>query len=169
MHQESTHRAQQATAILVLAAIQLVHDADLIAALPLVGEFRRVVQDQDRPVRRGEAVTCRLEMPFEDLGLADPLVGEEAVSRLGVGPVLASQRNALAHGVAHPLQQRPQSLVQTRISEAAAGSLPIEPFAPTLVHRHRSPAIRCQTRNHGRFPPRNNTLHSAGRIQPKCG
>lgn len=79
----------QATAIFVLTAVQLVHDVDLIAALPLIGELRRIVQNQDWPILRGKALTYRAELPFQDLRLADPLVGEDAVSRLGVRPVLA--------------------------------------------------------------------------------
>jgi hypothetical protein len=42
----------------VLAAVHAVGDANRFGALALVGEFRRVLDDQDGTIGRGEAVAC---------------------------------------------------------------------------------------------------------------
>ena len=91
MHQKPAHRVHPETAGFVLAAVDPVGDADLLGPLPLVGKLRRVLEHQDRPTRRGKAALGRLKMTCQDLCLTDPLIGEEAISRLGVCPILAGQ------------------------------------------------------------------------------
>jgi len=43
-----------------------------------------------------EPIARRLEVASQDLGLADPIIGEEPIGRLGRRPVLAGHRQALA-------------------------------------------------------------------------
>src|SRR5712692_6850788 len=155
MHQKPAHRVHPETAGFVLAAVDPVGDADLLGPLQLVRKLRRVLEHQDRPLRRGKAAPGRLKITCQDLRLTDPLIGEEAIGRLGVCPILAGQRNARPHGAVHSLQQLAQSLVQTHVGKSAASKLAIKPCVGHSVHRHRSPAIRCQRRNHGRFLWRN--------------
>ena len=80
--------------LFVLAAVHAADDADRLGALALERELGGVLDHQDGAVRRGEAVARGLEMAGQDLCLADPLIGEEAISRLRVRPVLARERQA---------------------------------------------------------------------------
>lgn len=49
MFQESAYRAHRTATILVLTAVEGMHDADLIGSLSLIGELCCVLQDQDEP------------------------------------------------------------------------------------------------------------------------
>ena len=120
----------------VLAAVHPAGEADRVRALALVGELCRVVQNQDDAVARGTAAVRRLEMASEDLRFADPVIGEEAVGRLGVGPVLARQRKALLHRALHPFKQLAEALPQALVRKVASGQLVIQPGACSSVHGH---------------------------------
>lgn len=65
-------------------------------ACALIGEFRGVPDQQNRTVT--VIVTCARggEVAAENVGLLDTIVGEEAVGRLRVRPVLARERYAAA-------------------------------------------------------------------------
>src|SRR3954466_14785192 len=78
----------------VFTAVHAAGDANRLGALALKGELGGVLDNQDGAVRRGEAVARGLEMAGQDLRLADPIIGEEAVGRLRVRPVLACERQA---------------------------------------------------------------------------
>ena len=71
----------------------LVQNAQRLSRLALIGELCCVVQDQDRAIGRSRAVAGGPEMPCENWLLTNSPVGKKAVSRLGVGPILAGQRN----------------------------------------------------------------------------
>jgi hypothetical protein len=77
-----------------------------------------------------------LEMTTEDLRFADPVIREEAVGRLSVGPVLAGQRKALSHRTFHPFKQLAEALAQALIRKGASGQLVIQPGACSSVHGH---------------------------------
>ena len=147
----------------VLAAVDAIGDADRLGALALEGELGRVLEDQDRALGRGEALARRLEVAGEDLRLADPIIGEEAVGGLRVGPVLAHEGQAAADRAVHPLDQLAQALAQARIGEGASGELALPPRSCRRVHGapHRQ-VIRCQTRNHAQSQRRNRPSANVG-------
>jgi threonine aldolase len=55
--------------------------------------------------------------------LVDIVVGQESVGSLGVGPVLACERDRASDVAAEFLKQAAQSLAQSRVAEVAAGDL----------------------------------------------
>ena len=134
--------------------------ADRFGLLSLIAELRGVVQHEDRAIGHRHPIARRLKMTGQDVRLADPIVGEQAIGRLGIGPILADQRNALPHGAPDLRQQFAQPLVQTIIGKTTAGKLTINPRLNCSVHWYRSFAIRCQTRNHDRFLSCNNLCTS---------
>jgi hypothetical protein len=77
-------------------------------------------------------------MTDQDVGFTDPLVGEKAIGRLGVGPVLANQRTALPHIAPNLGQQFAQPLGQTLVRKTTAGKFVIKPSVGRSVHWHRS-------------------------------
>ena len=94
--------------------------ADRLGVVAGEAELGRVVQDEDRAGGRGEAGPGGREMPGEDDPLVDPGVAEEAVGRLGGGPVLAGRRQ----GAADPPSQVAEELAQAAPSAAGRGSSP---------------------------------------------
>jgi hypothetical protein len=127
MHEQAAHRVQAVATGFVLAAVDAVGDPDRLGTLTLEGELGGVLEDQDRALRRGKPLARRLEVAGQDLGLADALVGEEAVGGLGVGPVLAREGQAAADGAVHTLDQPGQALPQARVGEGAAGEFVLPP------------------------------------------
>jgi hypothetical protein len=151
--------------LFVLAAVHAAGDADRLGALALERELGGVLDDQNGAVRCGKAVVRGLEVAGQDLRLADSIMAEEAVGRLCVSPVLARERQACPDRARHALDEFAQALAQTLVHEDASGELILPPRVDRRVHEapHRQ-AIRCQTRNHARFRPRN-----ASASLPKCG
>jgi hypothetical protein len=151
MHQEAANRMRSQATRLVAAAVDAFGYADRFGFLSLITELRGVVQHEDRSIGRRHPVARCPEMTGQDVCLADPIVGEKATGRLGIGPILADQRNALPHGAPDLRQQFAQSFDQTVIGKTTAAKLTINPRLNCSIHRHRSFAIRCPTRNHDRF------------------
>jgi hypothetical protein len=118
----------------VLTAVHAASDADRLGALALERELGGVLDHQNGAVRRGEAVTCGLEMAGEDLRLADPIIGEEAVGCLCVRPVLACERQAGPDRARHTLDEFAQALAQTLVPEHASGELALPPGVDRRVH-----------------------------------
>src|SRR5260370_899965 len=155
MHQNAANRVRSQTPRLVPSAVYALRYPDRVRVLSLIGELGRVMEHKDGTIGGGRAAMRRLKVTGEDVRLADPVVGEKAIGRLGVGPILADQRNALPHGAPDLRHQLAEPLVQALVRKTAASKLAIKPCVSSSVHWHRSPAIRCQIRNHGRFLPRN--------------
>jgi len=95
VHQDAAQRVEPGTSILPSPGECLVHKADRLRSLPRVTEFRRIMQDENGAVRGGKALTSGLKMPIQNRHLTNPPVGKESIRRLGVRPVLASQRDCL--------------------------------------------------------------------------
>src|SRR5438874_1530765 len=74
----------------------------------------------------------------ENVRLADPVVGEKTICGLGISPVLAHQRDALAHGAPDLRHQFAEPLIQALVDKTAASKLAIKPCVVFPVHRHRS-------------------------------
>jgi hypothetical protein len=66
-------------------------------------------------------------MPRENLVFRNPPVGEKAIGRFGMGPILAHQRNALTHAVRELLEQLSETLVESSVSELAASQFLSDP------------------------------------------
>lgn len=94
MHQHSADRVMAPTAVLVLAAIDALGQANSARVRALVGEFRRVLNKEDQASTIIVTRSRGGEVTAEDVGLLHALVGEEAVGRLRVRPVLARERYA---------------------------------------------------------------------------
>lgn len=87
MHQEPVHRAHRATAVLILAIVERMHDADLLGPLPSISKLGRVLQNQDGTLCFGEAAARRLEARGKKFLLAGALLGKEAIGCLGASQV----------------------------------------------------------------------------------
>lgn len=68
-----------------------------------------------------------MKVTGENLLLADPIIRKETIGSLGVGPVLARQRNAGSHGALHALHKLAQPLAQTLVRKPTFGNLTIKP------------------------------------------
>src|SRR5258708_32679236 len=97
------------------------------------------MEHKNETIGGDRTVTRRLKVTGQNVRLADPVIGEKAIGGLGVGPILANQRNALRHGAPELRQQFSEPLVQTLVREAAASKLAIKPCARRPVHWHRAP------------------------------
>ena len=97
------------------------------------------MEHQDGTIGGDRAVTSRLKVTGQNIRLVDPIVGQKAIGRLGVGPVLADQRNALAHGAPDLRHQLAEPLAQALVGKTAASKLAINPRVGFPVHWHRSP------------------------------
>src|SRR3954453_8380310 len=94
-------------------------------------------------------------MAGQDLRLADPIIGEEAVGRLRVRPVLARKRQACPDRARHALDEFAQALAQTLIHEHASGELALPPRVDRRIHGAPHPQVTwCPTRNHAQSRPR---------------
>src|SRR3954464_4719807 len=134
VHEKATDRVHPEAAGFVLTAVHAAGDVDRLGALALERELGGVLDHQNGAVRRGEAVARGLEMAGEDLRLADPILGEEAASRLRFRPVLAGERQASPDRARHTLDEFAQALAQTLVHEHASGQLAPPPGVDRRVH-----------------------------------
>ncbi|MEY9278896.1 hypothetical protein ABIA03_000088 [Bradyrhizobium yuanmingense] len=173
MHQHSADRVMAPTAILVPAAVDALGQADSARVRALVGEFRGVLNEENWACTIIVTRACGGEVAAKDVGFLHALVGEEAVGRLRVRPVLARERYASAHAVTNLLQQLAKSLTKTGILESCLIDLALCPVfddafiaiilatfragRPTRRRSARthqgtsSSRFRCSTMNHKRF------------------
>jgi hypothetical protein len=84
---------------------------------------------------RSDAINVRLKMTGQNVRLANPLIGEKAIGSLGVGPILANQRDALPHGAPDLGQQlrNPEPLAKPRVAKLASGGFSINPTVGARV------------------------------------
>ena len=130
MHQDAADGVMAHASLGIPAGRRLAQHAESLCTVALPGEFGRVVQHQHGSVANGGNALARgAEMPSQDVSLADALVAEESIGRLGVGPVLADERDALAGGLGELSQQRSQPPGQANVLEDALVQLPINPAA----------------------------------------
>ena len=96
------------------------------------------MEHKNRAIGRNRALKGRLKMTGENVRLADPVVGEKTICGLGISPVLAHQRDALADGAPDLRHQFAEPLIQALVDKTAASKLAIKPCVVFPVHRHRS-------------------------------
>src|SRR6266480_387433 len=89
------------------------------------------MEHKNRTIRAGRTIMRRLKVTSQNVRLADPLVGEETIGRLGVGPILADQRNTLSHRAPDLRQQFAESVAKPRIPKFASGDFSINPALGT--------------------------------------
>ena len=138
VHQDAANRVRSHAPGLVPSAVDALGYPDRVRALSLVGELGRVVEHKDGTTGGDRAVTRRLKVTGQDVRLADSVVREKAIGRLGVGPILADQWNALAHGAPDLRHQFMKPLVQTLVGKTAASEFANNPRVGSPVHWHRS-------------------------------
>lgn len=128
VHEDAADSVHPLAASLVLVALgDLVRQADRLGVFAREGELGRVVQYEHRPFRRGKAITRRLKVPSQDFGFAHAVVVQEAVCRLGGGPVAARQGNRTANACRHLFHQRAKPLSKASVGELAPRQFLIDP------------------------------------------
>jgi hypothetical protein len=127
MHQDAANRVRSQATLLVPSAVYVLGYADRFGVLSLVREFGRVMQDQNDTIGTGDTITSRLKMTGQNVRLADPVIREKSIGSLGVGPILANQRNALPHGAPDLGQQFAESITKPRIPKFTSGGFSINP------------------------------------------
>nr|WP_247892731.1 hypothetical protein [Azospirillum baldaniorum] len=166
VHQQPTHGVHAEPALLALTTVDPDGLANLLRMLTLEGKLRGVLNDQDGAGGCGDPRACRIEVAGENIRVAHPLVGEEPVGRLGVGPVLAGQRNAVAHPPGHLIEQRAQASPQPLVGKVAAGEFILDPGVGSRGHQHLPSIVRCQQATDGRHsrwrPPSSAVLPDVG-------
>jgi hypothetical protein len=85
------------------------------------------MQDQNETIGGSNTITRRLKMTGQNVRLADPVIREKAIGGLGVGPILANQRNALPHGAPDLGQQFAESVAKPHVPKFASGGFSINP------------------------------------------
>src|ERR1700680_1090252 len=164
MHQDAADRMRSQPPRLVASTIYTFGDADRLRVLPRIGKLGRIMEHKHQAVSGGCAITSRLKMAGQNVRLADALIGEKAIGRLGVSPILTDQRNALPHGAPELRNQLPKSVAKPRIPKFASGDLSINPAIsfserlrsspPRSVPQHKAhehpprSRIRCSAMNH---------------------
>ena len=138
MHQDAADRVRSQATGLVPAAVDALGDPDRLCVLSLKAELGGVMEHKNRAIGRNRALKGRLKMTGENVRLADPVVGEKTICGLGISPVLAHQRDALAHGAPDLRHQFAEPLIQALVDKTAASKLAIKPCVVFPVHRHRS-------------------------------
>jgi hypothetical protein len=78
-------------------------------------------------------------MTPQDVSFADTAIGQEPISCLGIGPVLADERNALPHCAPDLPKQLAESRAKSGILEPGSGKFAIN---PALVIRDPPPIVR---------------------------
>ena len=148
VHQDAADRVRSQATGLVPAAVDALGDPDRLCVLSLKAELGGVMEHKNRAIGRNRALKGRLKMTGENVRLADPVVGEKTIRGLGISPVLAHQRDALAHGapdLRHQLRSRLFRRSSTKLQPAssrsnhASSSPSMAPLLPRMV----------QIRNHG--------------------
>ena len=86
------------------------------------------------------------------VALADPIVGQEAIRRFRVRPILAGQRNASANRLADLFEQVPEPPGEAQILELAASTLVVDPVE--RAGRDLSPRVSVRLRPYHDAPLR---------------
>ena len=127
VQQQAAQRVLAEAAVLLLAPGGGLGEADLLGRRAGEGEFRRVLEHQDRPVGGLHAQGGSLEVAGQYPVLAHLLVREEAIGGLGVRPVLKRRRQRLARSLSHCCQHRAQPPVQPGVAQATSRRLLLHP------------------------------------------
>jgi len=127
-----------------------------IDVLALEGKFRRVVQHEDRAVRRRNAITRCLEVTSQNFRFADATVVEKPIRAFRISPVLTRQGKAFPGLGGKSGKQRSESPSEPLILEFTRSEFAIEPSAclfrigksspPALANKFVRHAAPCGSR-----------------------
>ena len=101
--------------------------ADQMRRGALVGELRGVLDEKDGAFASIISRTRGGEVAAKNVALLDAVIGEKPIGRFRVRPVLACERNALAHAVTHLAQELTKSSTKTYVFESGFVDLALRP------------------------------------------
>src|SRR5580658_7314572 len=127
MHQDATDHVVLRALVETIPEGSSLYDADRLDILAVIVEFCRVVKDQNSGIGGRESIPRGLKMPCQNVPFADARVGEKTVRCFCVCPVLANQRNALPGALGELFEKFSKALVESDVSEFAAGEFAIDP------------------------------------------
>jgi hypothetical protein len=93
MHQDPAQGVMTQSAFLVAAAVDALGEPDGSGVAALMGEFRRVLQQQHGSAACIISLTCREEMPAKNVSLFDLRIRQKPIGGFGARPVLAGKRD----------------------------------------------------------------------------
>lgn len=144
MHQYSAYCMVPKPALLVTPTVDAFRKANLVRVAALICELRRILKQQDRPMRHSISCLHSCKMAGQYVAFLNLGVGKEPVCGLGVRPVLTGQRDRPAHSVAQAAQQIATSPSKPSVLEGRLIDLTERPMVtlhPDLVavSRHSAP------------------------------
>ena len=161
MHQDPAKRVMAVAAFLVLAAVDVLRDADKFRTSALIGKFRRVLQQQYSATGRFKACARRVEVPVSKYRLRAPaFTGEEPIGRFKCWPNPGTRAECSLRSRLPVLDQKlAKSFAKTRIPEHILVNFLIDPTGCTA----RSIIYFCRSKRsrQAQFRPRQS--HSAPR------
>jgi hypothetical protein len=93
-----------------------------------VGELRCIVKHQNWTiVRPSEAISRRSKVTCQNIGLTDPIIAEETIGSLRIGPVLACPRRSCTNATRQLLQQLSQSLAKAGVRKLTSHDFIVYP------------------------------------------
>jgi hypothetical protein len=95
--------------------------------ISFIGEFRRVVENQNLPAYLRSSIACCLKMTRQNGLLVDALIGKKTVGRLRIGPVLAHEGDGLPRGTGDLSKQLSKPLEEPYILKLASAELSVNP------------------------------------------
>jgi hypothetical protein len=95
--------------------------------IPLIGKFRRVVENQNLASYLRCSIARCLKMARQNGFFVDALIGKKAVSRLCIGPVLAHEGDGLPHSTSNLSKQLSEPLEEPRVLKLTPGELSVNP------------------------------------------
>ena len=126
--------------LFVAPVIDALGEANLVGITSLVGELRRVLQQQDRALAGVIPCASGGEVPAQDVGFLHFRVREEPVGGLRVRPNLARKWDGSSHSVTELLQQIGEPAAKPGVFESRLIGLLVTPMRRTIVpSRHLAP------------------------------
>ena len=119
MHEDTANGVMAKSAPLVETAVDALCEADQMWRGTLIGKLRGVLNEKYGPFRSIIARACGREVPAENIAFINAVIGEKPIGRLRVRPVLACERNSLAHAITHLPQELPKSSTKTGVFESS--------------------------------------------------
>jgi hypothetical protein len=102
-------------------------EADLLWRGPLEREFGRVLQHQDRAIRRADPKGRSCEVTGQDIVFADIFIREEPVGRFRIRPILERRGQGFPRPLTQGGKHRSQPPVQTHIAQITSYRLILRP------------------------------------------
>ena len=105
------------------------------------------MKNQHGPVCRSKTPSRRFEVSGQNLFLTDPLIGEEAISGLCIGPVLTNEGDTFSDAAPEPRKQESESLAQPLIPEHASRQFTFHPCGERISLHGYLATVLAVTRN----------------------